>query len=43
MPMVERTAGALLVLVGILVFTNYYAVLNAWALSLTPAWLLSRL
>ncbi len=43
MPLVERTAGALLVLVGLLVFTNYYAALNAWALSLTPAWLLSRL
>lgn len=42
-PVVERVAGVLLVLVGILVFTNYYVVLNAWAISLTPEWLLRRL
>jgi cytochrome c-type biogenesis protein len=40
---VERAAGVLLVIVGILVFTNYYVVLNAWAISLTPEWLLRRL
>ena len=40
---VERVAGVLLVAVGILVVTNYYIVLNAWALSLTPEWLLKRL
>lgn len=43
LPLVERTAGALLIIVGILVYTNYYQVLNAWALTLTPDWLLSRL
>ncbi|HET9491243.1 MAG TPA: cytochrome c biogenesis protein CcdA [Methylomirabilota bacterium] len=42
-PVVERSAGVLLVVVGVLVFTNYYTVLNAWAISLTPAWLLERL
>ena len=42
-PAVERAAGVLLVVVGVLVFTNYYTVLNAWALSLTPEWLLKRL
>jgi cytochrome c-type biogenesis protein len=42
-PVVERAAGVLLVLVGILVYTNYYVVLNAWAISLTPEWLLRRL
>jgi cytochrome c-type biogenesis protein len=42
-PVVERAAGALLVAVGVLVFTNYYLVLNAWAISLTPEWLLKRL
>jgi cytochrome c-type biogenesis protein len=42
-PVVERGAGVLLVVVGVLVFTNYYTVLNAWAISLTPAWLLERL
>jgi cytochrome c-type biogenesis protein len=42
-PVVERAAGVLLVIVGVLVFTNYYTVLNAWAISLTPEWLLKRL
>ncbi len=42
-PVMERTAGALLVVVGVLVFTNYYVVLNSWAISLTPDWLLRRL
>lgn len=42
-PVVERTAGVILVVVGVLVFTNYYLVLNSWAISLTPDWLLKRL
>jgi cytochrome c-type biogenesis protein len=42
-PVVERAAGALLVIVGILVVTDYYAVLNSWAISLTPTWILERL
>lgn len=42
-PTVERIAGVLLVVVGLLVFFNYYAVLNRWAISLTPEWLLRRL
>src|SRR5438094_3732748 len=42
-PIVERATGALLIVVGALVVTNYYVVLNAWALSLTPNWLLQRL
>ena len=33
----------LLIVVGVLVFTNYYVVLNSWAISLTPEWLLKRL
>ena len=40
---VERTAGVLLVIVGVLVVTNYFIVLNSYAISLTPAWLLKRL
>jgi hypothetical protein len=40
---VERAAGVLLVIVGVLVFTNYYLVLNSWANSFTPEWLLKRL
>jgi cytochrome c-type biogenesis protein len=42
-PVVERAAGVLLIIVGVLVFTNYYVLLNAWAVSLTPDWLLKRL
>ncbi len=42
-PVVERAAGVVLVLVGVLVFTNYYVLLNAWTVSLTPEWLLKRL
>jgi cytochrome c-type biogenesis protein len=42
-PVVERAAGVLLVVVGVLVYTNYYVLLNAWAISLTPDWLLQRL
>src|SRR5262245_15333390 len=42
-PVVERAAGVLLVVVGVLVYTNYYVVLNGWAISLTPEWLLRRL
>ena len=42
-PLVERVAGGLLVIVGLLVFTNYFVILNAYAISLTPQWLLKRL
>jgi cytochrome c-type biogenesis protein len=42
-PVVERGAGVLLVVVGVLVVTNYYVILNSWAISLTPEWLLRRL
>jgi cytochrome c-type biogenesis protein len=42
-PVVERGAGVLLVAVGVLVATNYYVILNSWAVSLTPEWLLKRL
>ena len=42
-PAVERAAGVVMIVVGVLVFTNYYVVLNAWALSFTPEWLLRRL
>jgi len=42
-PAVERAAGVLLVIVGVLVATNYYVVLNSWAVGLTPEWLLRRL
>src|SRR5260370_1001279 len=42
-PVVEPAAGVLLVVVGVLVFTNYYVALNPWANSLTPDWLLKRL
>ena len=42
-PVVERTAGVLLIAVGILVLTNQFIILNSYAISLTPGWLLRRL
>jgi cytochrome c-type biogenesis protein len=42
-PTVERLSGVILIVVGVLVYTNYYVYLNAWAVSLTPEWLLKRL
>jgi cytochrome c-type biogenesis protein len=42
-PAVERGAGVLLVAVGLLVVSNQFVTLNAWAISLTPEWLLKRL
>jgi cytochrome c-type biogenesis protein len=42
-PVVERAAGVLLIVVGVLVATNYFIVLNSYALSFTPQWLLKRL
>ena len=42
-PIVERGAGVILIVVGVLVFTNWYVSLNAWANAFTPDWLLKRL
>jgi cytochrome c-type biogenesis protein len=42
-PVVERVAGVILVVVGLLVLTNYFIVLNSYAIGLTPEWLLKRL
>ena len=43
MPVVERVAGVLLIIVGLLVATNYFVILNSYAIGLTPEWLLRRL
>ncbi|MEE9185825.1 MAG: cytochrome c biogenesis CcdA family protein, partial [Candidatus Binatia bacterium] len=40
---VHVAAGIMLVVVGILLLTDYMTFLNAYALSLTPDWLLERL
>ena len=42
-PVVERAAGVVLVVVGVLVFMNWYVSLNTWANAFTPDWLLKRL
>jgi cytochrome c-type biogenesis protein len=42
-PIVERGAGAILIVVGVLVFFNLYLELNSWANRFTPDWLLKRL
>jgi len=42
-PVLEAVAGGLLVVVGLLVISNYFVRLNAYAIGLTPQWLLRRL
>jgi len=43
LPFVDRVAGAMLVLAGILLFTGYMTVLNTYFIRLTPQWLWDRL
>jgi len=40
---IHVAGGMLLILVGILLMTDYMTLLNAYVLSLTPQWLLQRL
>ncbi len=40
---VHVTAGILLLIVGVLILTEYLTILNAYAISLTPEWLFDRL
>ncbi len=43
LPWVERAAGGLLVVAGVLMVTGTYTRLNTWLLRFTPDWLYSRL
>jgi cytochrome c-type biogenesis protein len=43
LPLVDKAAGAILVTMGILVFTNYVSVLNTYFIQFTPQWLWKRL
>ena len=43
LPWVERTAGGLLVVAGVLMVTGTYTRLNLWLIQFTPDWLYSRL
>lgn len=43
LPWVERAAGGLLVIAGVLMVTGTYSRLNTWLLRFTPEWLYSRL
>ncbi len=40
---VERTSGALLVLVGLLLLSGQFTMLASWAANLTPDWILERI
>jgi len=42
-PLFERSAGVPLIAVGVLMLTDQWSRLNAYAISLTPMWLLERL
>jgi cytochrome c-type biogenesis protein len=39
LPVVTKASGVILILVGVLLFTDYFAVLSRLAFSLTPEWL----
>lgn len=39
LPWVDRAAGLLLIVMGVLVLTGYMTILNSYFISLTPAWL----
>ncbi len=43
LPWVERVAGALLLVAGVLMVTGLYTVLNGYLINITPAWLLDKL
>ena len=43
LPWIERGAGALLVVAGLLMLTGTYTVLNSFLIRVTPPWLISRL
>ena len=43
LPWVERAAGALLVVVGVMMITGTFTLLNQWLLRLTPEWLFQRI
>ena len=43
LPWVERAAGVLLVVVGIMMITGTFTLLNQWLLRLTPEWLFQRI
>lgn len=43
LPWVERAAGGLLVIAGVLMVTGTYTRINTWLLRFTPDWLYSRL
>lgn len=39
LPMLQRLGGLVLVAMGVLLFTDYLTVLNAYAISMTPEWM----
>jgi cytochrome c-type biogenesis protein len=43
LPVVNALAGGMLVLVGVLVFSGYFTLLNGYLIQLTPPWLLQLL
>jgi len=43
LPWVSRVSGLLLILVGVLLLTDYFTLLSTFALRFTPEWLFERL
>jgi len=42
-PLVKWVSGTLIIAIGLLMVTNYFTILNSYAISITPAWLLKLL
>jgi hypothetical protein len=43
LPWVSRVSGLFLILVGVLLLTDYFTLLSTFALRFTPEWLFKRL
>mgnify|MGYP001453078080 CR=1 FL=1 len=43
LPWVERVAGVILVVAGVLMLTGTYETLNSYLINITPSWLIDRL
>jgi cytochrome c-type biogenesis protein len=43
LPMVEKTSGVILILLGLLLATGRLRILNSYLTTFTPTWLLERL
>ena len=43
LPMIEKLSGVMLILLGLLLITGAFTILNSYLLPLTPDWILDRI